>query len=595
MKSVVSYKSIVWTAVVTGVFSAIVGVGLVAGYFDRRAEFPLDEPEYLALKQQLELDAASIDSQAQLRELDVELRGRYFWQRTFAFRGAYLLGGGVIATLLLAHWAGTVQRRLPKPKPVVIQIDFETRQNQLGQWATGAIAVALVALVIGSTLASRSALPRTLAELDKSPQPDVSSLEKSPERPADVSAETTENQVASLPTPAQIAANWPRFRGPRGAGVSAFIEVPETWDGASGDGVQWQTAVELPGMSSPVVWEKRIFLTGANAERREVYCFAADSGELLWQRSVAENAEGKADIEVDETTGYAAPTPATDGQRVYAMFASGDLAAFDLDGNELWSRDFGILNNPYGHASSLATYQGLLIIQLDQGSGKDEQSKLLALRGATGETVWQAERAVPASWSTPIVVEYEGQPRIITCADPWVIAYAADDGHEIWRVKCLEGDVGPSPVYSSGVVYVANDNAVAAAIRDGGQGDVTESHLVWTAEFGMPDICSPLVTDRHLLLIASYGGLICYDREIGGEEPLWEEDLGATLLASPSLVGDRVYLIFEDGTGRVVKPGDTGVEQIAENNLGEPCFTSPAFQSGRIYLRGEEHLFCIGE
>jgi outer membrane protein assembly factor BamB len=277
------------------------------------------------------------------------------------------------------------------------------------------------------------------------------------------------------------------------------------------------------------------------------------------------------------------------------MFASGDLAAFDLDGTELWSRDFGIPGNPYGHASSLATYQDLLIIQLDQGSGRDGQSRLFALRGATGETVWQAARAVPASWSTPIVVAYEGQPRIITCADPWVIAYAADDGREIWRVKCLEGDVGPSPVYADGVVYVANDSAVAAAIRDGGDGDVTQSHLLWSAEFGMPDICSPLVTDRHLLLIASHGGLVCYDRETGGEEPLWEEDLGAMLLASPSLVGDRVHLICEDGTGRVVKPSETGVEQIAANDLGEPCFTSPAFQSGRIYLRGEKHLFCLGE
>ena len=128
-------------------------------------------------------------------------------------------------------------------------------------------------------------------------------------------------------------------------------------------------------------------------------------------------------------------------------------------------------------------------------------------------------------------------------AEPWVIAYAADDGRELWRAECLQGDIGPSPVYGDGVVYVANDNAVAAAIRDGGEGDVTESHIVWTAEFALPDICSPLLTDDHVLLVAAYGGLVSYDRETGGDEPIWEEDLGTILMASPCRVGDRVYLI----------------------------------------------------
>ena len=166
---------------------------------------------------------------------------------------------------------------------------------------------------------------------------------------------------------------------------------------------------------------------------------------------------------------------------------------------------------------------------------------------------------------------------------------------DLWRVKCLRGDVCPSPVYAAGVLYVANDSAVAAAIRDGGRGDVTDSHLLWTADIGLPDICSPLVSDQHLLLIASYGALVCYDRNKGGEEPLWEESLDDSVLASPSLVGDTVYFIGEQGKGWVVRAGTAGLEPIAENDLGEPCLSSPAFQPGRIYIRGKEHLFCIGE
>jgi outer membrane protein assembly factor BamB len=322
---------------------------------------------------------------------------------------------------------------------------------------------------------------------------------------------------------------------------------------------------------------------------------AVADGQVLWQKAVGGEMPNDAELKVSQETGFAAPTPATDGQRVYAMFPRGDLVAFDLNGNELWYLNVGTPQNSYGHASSLATYEDLLIVQLDQGTARDDQSKLMALHGSTGEVAWQVKRAVPNSWSTPIVVQHAGQAQIITCSQPWVIAYAAKDGRELWRADCLAGDVGPSPVYKDGVVYVANDGAIAAAIDVGGEGDVTESHIRWTAEFGLPDICSPLVTDKQLLLVTSYGSLASYDREQGGEEPLWEADLDGVCMASPSRVGDQVYLISEIGKGSVLKPSDEGCEKLAENDLGERCFASPAFQPGRIYIRGEHHLFCIGQ
>jgi outer membrane protein assembly factor BamB len=346
-------------------------------------------------------------------------------------------------------------------------------------------------------------------------------------------------------------------------------------------------------VSSPIVWQNRIFLTGASAQQRVVYCLDAENGELLWARKVAEGSDVEVDVEA--TTGFAASTPATDGQRVYAMFASGDLVAFDFDGNELWTHAFGLLDNPYGHASSLATYGDQVIVQLDQGAGEQKKSRLLAMQGATGKPVWEVQRDVPASWATPIVIEFEDPPRIITAADPWVIANAADDGHELWRAKCLSGDVGPSPVYVDGVVYVANDGATVAAIKDGGQGDVTDSRILWKGKYGLPDICSPLVVDDLLLLVPSSGGLASYERETGSEEPFWELDLDMMLMASPSLVGNHVYLMGEDGRSLVVKLHKTGFDLVSENDLVEPCSSSPAFQPGRIYVRGKKHLICIGQ
>ncbi len=235
------------------------------------------------------------------------------------------------------------------------------------------------------------------------------------------------SKLAVLPTQAGIAANWPRFRGPQGAGIAAFGDIPQKWNGATGESVLRKTAVELPGMSSPIIWNRRVFIAGATAQRREVYCLDAENGNLLWTRRVAHQASD-VEVAVETATGFAASTPATDGQRVYAIFANGDLVAFDFEGNELWSHAFGKLDNPYGHASSLATYRERVIVQLDQGLGSDNKSRLMAMDGATGRLVWEVQRPVPASWATPVVIQFENPPRIITA-----VAYSMDSKRWVAR------------------------------------------------------------------------------------------------------------------------------------------------------------------
>jgi outer membrane protein assembly factor BamB len=228
----------------------------------------------------------------------------------------------------------------------------------------------------------------------------------------------------------------------------------------------------------------------------------------------------------------------------------------------------------------------------------------MALRGATGEVAWEVKRAVPTSWSSPIVVEHGGKWLVITCANPWLIAYSATDGSEIWRAKVLGGEVGPSPVFAQGVVYAANDASGLAAVRADGTGDVTKTHVQWTTETDVPDICSPLVTDKYVLLLA-HGLLAGFDAKPaeagaeGGEnveerEPLWEEDLEQEVSSSPSQVGDYVYLFSEEGKAWIIQPQADACQRIAECDMGEPVRSSPAFLPGCIYIRGQDHLFCIG-
>lgn len=399
----------------------------------------------------------------------------------------------------------------------------------------------------------------------------------------------------TYPSPEEVRKNWPRFRGPEGLGISVHTNVPASWNGKTGEGVLWRARVPLKGASSPVIWGDRVFLTGADKERREVYCFGANSGKLLWQRRV-ENVPtgGLALPEVWDDKTYAAATPVTDGRRIYAAFANADLVCFDFEGTQVWARGLGPLKNDYGHASSLAMYRNLLLVQLDQAKLKDgrSRSKLMALDAATGQTVWETRRPVPESWSTPIVISIAGRGQIITCANPWVIAYGALTGGEIWRVKCLGGNIVPSPIYADGLVYVAMEGADLVAIKPDGQGDVTETRVVWRAEGDLPSICSPLYARGLLFLLVSSGILTCWNARDG--KMLWEKDVEVSVVSSPSLVGDRIYMFSDEGVAVIFKAG-AEYEEIDRPELGEHCQASPAFLDGRIYVRGEQHLFCIGQ
>ncbi len=255
--------------------------------------------------------------------------------------------------------------------------------------------------------------------------------------------------AADLPTPEEYRANWPRFRGPDGGGVAAGGHAPLTFDVKAGTNIAWSVAVPVAGFNSPVVWGDRVFLSGGDDAKCEVMCFDVQSGKLLWQTAVPKVERGADEKqEPPDQSGMAAPTVATDGRRAYAIFANGNLAAFNFDGSVAWAKHLVIPKNSYGHASSLATWQDRVIVQIDQGEVDDKLSRLFAFDGASGAVVWEKERNVGASWATPIVIEAAGKTQLITLALPWVIAYSPKDGAEMWRAESLDGEVTPSPVFA---------------------------------------------------------------------------------------------------------------------------------------------------
>jgi outer membrane protein assembly factor BamB len=281
---------------------------------------------------------------------------------------------------------------------------------------------------------------------------------------------------------------------------------------------------------------------------------------------------------------------ATDGARVYAIFANGDLAACSLDGAPVWARNLGVPKNPYGHASSLTTWQGRLFVQWDQGEAEQSLSRLYAIDGATGREMWQRTRPVSASWATPIVVEAAGQSQLLTLSVPWLIAYAPADGKELWRAGQFEGEVTSSPIYAAGLVFAIHPNLALSAFRPDGAGDVSPTHLAWSAEDNVPDIPTPASNDELLFTLSSSGVLTCYDARTGARQ--WDHDFATECLASPGIAGEKLYVVAKSGAVFVVA-AVRKFQELGRADLGEEVLASPAFTAEGMFVRGVRRLFCL--
>ncbi len=567
-------------AVVAGAFSLVVIVLMASSFVSQKASLSGKEP--LHFQRLAELKNSLVENPGdgalvqEFREMDLEEREEYFLEREFIRRGAYLLLAGLAVFVMALKRVHVIGQEPPMPQPAGEEPDLHAKA--LGR-ARRAVTVSAL-LIAGSFLALAS-----IGEVDLVlPSTESSSGESETGLPAE----------HAPPTPEEIRKNWPRFRGPGGLGISSFDNAPEKWDAASGKGILWKTEVVRPGYGSPVVWGDRVFLSGADEQGKEVFCFDADTGELLWQRMV-ERVPGNTGIEVEvyEDTGYAASTMAVDGERAYALFVDGDAACFDFDGNLLWARNMGLPDNLYGYATSPTFHENSLLIQYDQGQADDRQSVLFALEGSTGRTKWQQFRPVAGSWTSPILIDTGAEQQLITCSDPLVIAYDPVSGKLLWQADLMGTDVAPSPVYANELVFVIQPYSALHALRTDGRGDVTETHLAWTVDCAAPDICSPVSNGELIFLLSTMGGISCY--ETGSGELVWEHEIDAMFQASPSLVGEWILLLSEDGDMYRVKASREFEQAESVSGLGETVKASPAFVNGRIYIRGDVHLFCIGE
>jgi len=403
-----------------------------------------------------------------------------------------------------------------------------------------------------------------------------------------IGAVTLAAEQASDPRPSGFADNSPWFRGPEGSGRFTAAQLPSAWNEKEKTGILWKTKIPMAGLGSPVVWQDKVFLSGATRENRALYCFSTADGALLWTGTYKSSSEASTEYPVYDSLDrlmHAAPTPATDGKRVYAMFGNGELAAFDIaTGKALWSKVVGMTDdNPYGLSSSLLALADSVIVMFDGDS-----SIIARYDGSTGSERWKTDRG-DDSWASPVLAKTaSGKIIILTCGSPEVAAWDTADGKQLWSAKLLSGDVAPSPIAAGGIGFVAfADCGIFAVNLDTGK-------EVWSVEeleeASLPDTSS-MTTDGKMLYLHSGDYIAAVNAETG--KVAYEKALDyRSSYASPMVVNDRLYLFC--GPNTVVLKTGPKFEQTGICSLDDTIDCSPALAGGRLFIRTGESLYCIG-
>jgi outer membrane protein assembly factor BamB len=382
---------------------------------------------------------------------------------------------------------------------------------------------------------------------------------------------------------------WPRWRGPSGQGLVAGSGYVDKWSAT--ENVLWKKPIPGRGNSSPIVWGDRIFLTTAydGGRRLALLAYRRSDGSLLWESFAPQGRSQSAHYK----NGQASATPVTDGERVYVSFGPRGLFAFDLDGKAVWRQDLGEMDAYHGTAGSPILYKDRLILYQDQYS----DAFIAAFEARTGRPLWRTRRDASVGWGTPIAVRVGDHDEIIVNSQQRVHAYDPDTGRELWRCNGSLYEVIPTPVVGYGMVFCSSGRAgPTLAIRPGGRGDVTNTHLVWSSPRGSPFVPSPILYGEHLYLVNDMASIVtCLDARTG--RLVWQGRLGVArregFSASPVAVDGKVFFTNDDGETFVLRAGPT-FQLLHVNAIGEETLASPALVDGRWYIRTARNLYAIG-
>lgn len=394
--------------------------------------------------------------------------------------------------------------------------------------------------------------------------------------------------------------NWPNWRGPTHNGVSDETGLPLEW--STTENIRW--TLQLPGRSgsTPIVWGDQIFVIATRDE--EIILWSVDrlSGMTQWERSL-----GGGNRRVRKAN-MSTPSPVTDGESVWVLTSTGLLRRFDMDGNLHWIRniqeDYWPWGLNWGYGSSPLLHEDAVYVQVLHGMRTDDPSYLIRFDKTTGETVWQIERPTnarresPDSYTTPTLVETADGLELVVTGGDVVTGHSLETGEELWRMDGLNPRnnasyrIVASPLVLDDIVFAPSRERPLLALRAGGRGEVTDSHLLWSTNSG-PDVPTPVTDGRYLYILRDNGVMFAHEARTG--EVVWgpERVASGTYSASPLLADGRIYLTSEDGVTTVIRQGDT-FEILATNDLDEYTLSSLVPVNGQIFVRTDFTLWAIG-
>ena len=575
-------------AIVTTIFLLALSVMLGVSYYQMQQVSPLETGVMETLKELNDTNGDNEALQQQIRELDLLSRKAYFVKEGQLKMGFYLLLGMALVLVVCLNLYYRETKNLPEKDfdPIDDWMTKSRARKYLG-WAAAVVALIGVGFVVVQQIDwSNMFNKEILAEVQdegESLEVNNESSEGSGEKADTLATDSVKGEevdsaeVDDMPE-LKIASR--AFRGNNSGATSAARGIATSWNLSGKKNILWQSSIPKHGYNSPVITGRNVFITGADAKARELYCYDVWTGELKWTVKADGIAGSPSSMpKVNADTGLAASTVATNGEEVCAIFATGDVICADMEGKRLWAKNIGVPDNHYGYASSLLMYGNTLIIQYQNNSN----AQILALNTKNGNTAWSRKSNDKIAWSSPIIATLGGKSALVVMGNPAITAYNLGNGSELWRVECMSGEVGSSPASAGGVVFGASEYAKCVAI-DGATGET-----LWEASDYLPE-CSSLAATKDLVFCATSYGMVCaYDAKTG--EVKKEHDLTTPFYSSPVVVDGKVYLF--SNSGKVYIFSASTFDLITSFETGEKTFATPAFTDGMMIVRTDKSLYCV--
>ena len=597
---------------------------LITNYFQVRGENPLQTGVIETLKQINDANSENEELKEQIRTLDLLARRAYFVHADHMKTGVYILLFMLVVLFVSLRFYFAKEKDIPdKHIDPIDEWIIKTNARKYVRWgAVGLVCTALVFVFLSSPfLKSMKDAPKVNEEFaddaellsDASADAGYEAFESSQESPGlsdgsgassdpvaptertDTAKQETALATEGTPATTEATVTPPEkkveiptvthngFRGNNSNAISTAKGIPTKWDLASGENIEWKSEIPKKGYNSPVINGSKVFLTGADEQARELYCYDLFSGELLWTLAAANIPGSPAQMpETTEDTGLAASTVATNGKQVCAIFASGDLICADMEGKRLWAKNLGVPENHYGYASSLLVFGNSLIVQYDN----NKSPQIISLDIASGSERWRKTRTDKITWSSPIITYVDSKPQLILMGNPGLTSYNPSNGEQNWRVEGMSGEVASSPCGAAGIVFGASEYASLIAV------DAASGNELWRADDYLPEVSSPVATKDNVYIATSYGVLACYDAKTG--ELKHSHELETEFYSSPMIVEGKLY-IFSNNGEMFIYSANNDFKLMNSFSTGEMTYATPAFTDGRIVVRTEKGLYCVAK